>query len=278
MGLFSPQGVDFRWSYTNASLGISTMGTSIVPATGDNTFGSWAQVASAASISTDVYGIYIHFNAGNTSAVDRRILVDLGVDPAGGTNYTTVIPYLVASKAPSPGTMSGGIYYYFPLFIKAGSSVACRASSSTTTNVYAAVTFYGLPTRPEAVRVGSYVTAFGVITSSYSGASMTSGTSSYGAWRDLAPTDKDYWWWQIGLTQHSASMSNSVFSVQLAAWNTDQGILISDQRWLPTSAEVIANLPVYSAYGEVPPGVTLYTRAQATTSAISYVIVYGLGG
>mgnify|MGYP000538869217 FL=1 len=67
---FVPQGPDFQWVYSNTlnSQPAAAFGTSLTPGTGSfGDYGAWAQVASAANMAQDTYGVYINFNSGNSS-------------------------------------------------------------------------------------------------------------------------------------------------------------------------------------------------------------------
>lgn len=282
--LFVPQGADFQWYYSNTltTRPVAAYGTSCTPNTGNDTYGAWAQIASSANVPYDVYGVQICFNNGASSTIDRRILVNFGIDNAGGTNYTTVIPYLIAGKAYPYTTSPSGIWYYFPLYFKAGSSVAIQATSSNTTTFNTSVYLFGLPRRPEALRVGSYVDAFGVNILDRTGTVVTAGTTAEGAWTQLGTaTTKSYWWWQIGMGMETPTVNAAVLHADISAGNaTNKKILLENQLWASSTLEQLGNAPLtQNAYNNVAIGQLIYGRAQTSgTANATSLIAYGLGG
>jgi len=281
---FVPQGPEFQWYYSNTltTQPAATFGTSITPGTTSGVYGSWAQVATAANMAQDTYGVYICFNSGSTAISSRNILCEMGVDNAGGTAYQSVIPYLMAGNAIPYTTAPGGIFYYFPLYIKAGSTVAFRAMSNSATALRVSVYFYGQPARPEALRVGSYVDAFGVDITNRIGTSITAGTTSDGTFTQLgSATTKPYWWWQMGFNINNSAMNAATTHADIASGNnTNKKPLIENQIWTVTVNEQIGCIPAFlDAYKNVATGDLLYGRAQTTaTTTGTTMIAYGLGG
>lgn len=277
---FVPQGPDFQWVFSNTlnTQPASFYGTSITPST-SGSYGSWAQVATAANMAQDTYGVYICFNSGNTSGAVRNILCEMGVDNGGGTSYQSVIPYLMAGNA---AAYNSGIWYYFPLYIKSGSTVAFRAMSNSATALRVSVYFYGQPRRPEAVRAGSYVDAYGFNTGTRAGVSVNPGTTSEGSWATIDITSRSYWWWQAGLNINNATMNSASIHLDIAAGDpVNRKILFENQPWTSTTSETISCIPqTMNAYNNVAPNQVLFARAQQLGSVTSgtTVIIYGLGG
>src|SRR5262245_10261809 len=103
----------------------SPPGASVTPGA-SNAEGSWVQLASAANIANDVYALALMVGNGATSGQSKPHLLDIGEDPAGGTSYTALLSNLACGGTELTSVLGGGIQFYFPLFIKAGSSVAAR--------------------------------------------------------------------------------------------------------------------------------------------------------
>lgn len=287
MALFVPQGNDFQWTYSNISATRPTLagwGQSHTPSTTSGTFSNYATLVSAANITYDVYAIYLCFNAGATSNTIRNTLVNIGVDNAGGTNFDTRIPNLMCGSAAPINIGTGGIWYYFPLYIPAGSSIGIQAGSTVATAFRTALWLFGKPRRPESVRAGSYVTAFGAtLGTSWRGTNVTPGTTADGALTQIGTTTKSYWWWQAGFAQADASMTASALTLDVAAGSstTLNKILIQDQLWTVTAAEQIASFPQFpGSYNNVSVGENIYVRMQnsGNNDTGPNVIVYGLGG
>jgi hypothetical protein len=288
MALFVPQGNDFQWTYSNISATrpvITGWGLSHTPSTTASTFSTWATLISSANITQDVYAIYLCFNSGSSSATIRNTLVNIGVDTAGGTNFDIKIPNLMAGYAAPLNIGAGGIWYYFPLYIPAGSSVGIQAGSTVATAFFTAAWVFGKPRRPESIRAGSYVTAFGATTgTTWRGTNVTPGTTADGTLTQIGTaTTKSHWWWQAGFSVNDSTMTAAALTMDVLAGSstTLNKTLIQDQIWITTGAEQISSFPQFpGSYNNVSTGENIYARLQSSTTADtgSNVIVYGLGG
>lgn len=282
MGLFVPAAGDFKWQL--ASFGTArpsnTFMSAITPGTAP-TMGSWVNLITAGNMTQDAYGIMICINGGSTSATTRNVLVDIGVDNAGGTSYRVLIPYLMGGHAASY-TAGGGVWYYFPLFIPAGSALAARALGDVTTAIRVGAIVYGQPRRPDAVRVGSKVVSFGETAASATGTAITLGAASEGAWTQVgSATDRALWWWQAGYTCVDTTMTAQAIHLDVGSGNaTTKKILVQDLMLSVTTAEAINNLPrTAGCIGNVASGDLIYMRGQssATADTTTSVMAWGLG-
>jgi hypothetical protein len=277
----------FEWSVGNMSTPGVSPGTSVTPA--QNAMGNWANLLGA--LAHDVFGVMVNINTGGVATKSRDILVNIGVDTAGGTSYATVIPYLLGSCAGSYNlitTGGGGHWYYFPLFIKVGSTVAAQASinNATVGTVYVGIVCYGLPMRPCLEKVGSFVTAFGTTAASSAGTAVTSGSSgSKGNFTLLGTTTQDLWWWQLGIGCRSSAMAVLYYTADLAtgASASANKIIIPDKQFVTSTDETLSvyGMQDVSAYSETPAGSKVYARIAcngATPDANLSAIAYGLGG
>lgn len=269
---------NFVLSNVSATRPATAWGTSVTPAILAKS--TWVQIFTGAQVSTEIFGVLVLINNGSTSATTRNMLVDIGIDPLGGTNYTTVIPDLLGGHA-APITV-GGIYYYFPLYIPAGSSVAARAlGTATAFNV--ALTLFGKPRRPDSVMVGQKVFAFGAAGgTSAVGTTVTAGTTAEGAWTNLGSfTSMPLWWWQCGLTCTDNTMSANAHTIDIATGDaTNKDIVLQDVLSIFTAAEQITTLPaVYPGFDRTATGSLVYGRVQCsgTPDASLSMMAYGLG-
>lgn len=285
MALYVPQGQDFQWQYSNVSAtrpSTAGFGTTITSGATANTMGAWTQVVTGANMTNEGYGISVVFSNGFTSAATRNTLVNVGVDPAGGTNYTIKIPYLVAGHANTYAL--GGINYYFPLYIPKGASVALQSQGTTASGTVSAfVTIFGQPRRPDAVRCGSKVFAFGATTATSSGTVLTLGTSAEGAWTQVGTaTTMPLWWWQMGYTCLDTTMTASAIHFDLGSGTAASKKVLLENVIVRTTAteQVSIDQHVITAYNNVATGDLIYARGQSAASADTSpgVIVYGLGG
>lgn len=288
MGLFVPQGNDFQWSYSNITAtrpNIAGWGLSHTPSITASTFSAYTTLVAAANITHDVYAIYLCFNNNSAPAAIRNTLVNIGVDTAGGTNFVTKIPQLMCGNAAPLNIGAGGVWYYFPLFIPAGSSIGIQAGAVAAIAFNTAVWLYGKPRRPESIRTGSYVTAFGTQTgTAWRGTNITPGTTAVGALTQIgAATTRSHWWWQGGFCLQDTTATASALTLDVAAGSsiTLNKFLIEKQVWTVTGAEQISSFPLFpSSYNNVAVGENIYARMQSSAflDTGNNVAVYGLGG
>lgn len=285
MALFVPQGADFQWQYSlNSATRPTTtgFGTLVTAGATANTMGTWTQVVSGANMLNEGYGISIAFTNNFASATTRNMLVDVGIDTAGGTNYTTKIPFLVAGHANTYAL--GGIFYYFPLYIPAGASVAVRAQGTVASSTVSAnVTVFGQPRRPDAVRCGSKVFAFGTTSATSSGTVLTLGTTAEGAWTQVGTAaTQSLWWWQLGYTCIDTTMTASAIHFDIGSGTAAAKKILMENILVTTTATEQVNIMPHidRAYGNTTAGDLIYVRGQsaATADTSPGVIVYGLGG
>jgi len=285
MALYVPSGSDYKWSLsTTTGRPTTAFGTSVTP--GTNTMGSYAQLIAGASVTNDVWAILININSCAVSAAIRSALVDIGIDEAGGTSYTVKIPYLLVTSASPYNIGSGGVWYYFPLFIKAGSSIAARAqvNNATVGTLRCWATLFGQPRRPETTRLGQYVHSFGQTTASSSGTVFTCGTTAEGAWTQLgSATTRPLWWWQIGFdcAEATPNWTAQVIHLDNAAGDaTTKKVIIENLVICTTTAEQINNSPLTAGCtGNVAVGDLVYGRGQSsgTPDTPLSMMAYGLG-
>jgi hypothetical protein len=260
----------------------TNFGATITP--GINTYGSYASVLAGASVTYDVYGIGIAFNSNFVSTAARDTIVTIGLDPAGGSSFTDCISHLLASCAVPHAGSGDGVSYYFPLFIKAGSSIGAKASinNATVGTLRCWVTLYCQPSKPEAIKAGSFVTTFGANTAASRGTSVTPGTASEGAWTSLGALTQTHWYWQAGFGINSAAMATESLHMDLGIGDgSNNKIAISDQHIVTGATEYVSIMPPRGpCYVTGVSGDSVYGRLQnsgATTANMS-MIAYGVGG
>ena len=263
----------------------TTPGTSITPGA-SGAEGSWTEVASSANVAQDVYCITLYVMNHNTGGVDRSLLVDIGVDPAGGTSYTEKIANIACASVVTYTAGSGpGVRFTFPLFVKAGSSIAIRGSAvGTALAFFACVTLRGQPSRPEQLAFGSFSETVGTITGN-SGVAFTPGNAADGAWASLGTTAKAMWWWQLAYQCAGTTLSAQACFVELGYGPTgSQRTLIKLQHY-NTSAEtggagINENQDFGACFCPLPAGTELWVRGRnniAPTGTFSAVAI-GIGG
>lgn len=274
----------FLWHFSNYTTPSATPGTSVTPGA-SNAEGSWTQVATGANVAYDVCLLYIAIGGGNSTGAQKNHLLDIGVDPAGGTSYSAIISNIVCGQ--SQAVTTGWDEFVFPIQIKSGSSVAVRVQGSNATagTVRVVADFFGRPTNPEMVPCGSFSETIGTISSS-KGTSITPGNAAEGSWTSLGTTAKDLWDWQIGVQVDNATITAQYTSVDLAYGDaTNKEIILEDVAFgfygtAEIKASTLRGRSMIQRTRYVPAGSTIYARARCSTApATGYnITAIGIGG
>jgi hypothetical protein len=282
--IYSPFGPDFQWQFSNVATTrlVAGWGTShtagVAPA-----FSTYSTLVTAANVLSDVYLVELIFSNAFLAATTRNLLVNIGIDNAGGTNFVTKIPNLIAGHAGSM-IVGGGISYVFPLYIPSGSSIGIQASGNTGFTFNTAIKIYGQPRRPDAIRVGSYVTSFGVTAATATGTAITLGTTARGTYTQVgATTTRPHWWWQMGYTFIDTGVTAGSVAFDMAAGSstTANKQLMQNVLYFQDATERINNQPPFgNFYNNVAVGENVYIRGQGSGNAetSTSVAAYGLGG
>lgn len=273
------------WTYDNWGTNpAATIGTSVTPGA-SNTLGSWAQLASAANIAEDVAGFYLQIHTGATSAASKPQLLDIGIDPAGGTSYTPIISDFQIGASPSLA-QAGAREHYFPLHIPAGASVAARirGANATAGTVRIAARFYGrrsgilLP-------VGTFSETLGANTASSTGTAVTPGNAADGSWVDLGAITNPMWWWQLGYVVANTTVTAEYTYFEVAFGDASNKHTIFKEMHGGTTAETCGlaaqtQLLGVAAYCPVAAGDHIYVRARCNNAPDTdySVTVLGIGG
>lgn len=275
----------FNFTYDNWGANpASTIGTSVTPGA-SNAEGSWTQIASSANIAQDCYWLYLKIHSGSTASTIKSQLLDIGIDPAGGTSYTAFLSDLQIGAAPAL-TAAGAREYIFPIAIKAGSSVAVRIQgvAATAGTVRVAVRFYGQPTRPEVVPRGAFSQTFGSGSNSQ-GASITPGNAADGSWVDLGSVTSPLWWFQLGYSVANTTVTAEYTYLEVAwgdasnkhtMFKVMHGGTTNETSGLAAQTQMLA----CAAYNPVPAGANIYVRARCNNAPDTgyNANVVGIGG
>lgn len=266
----------FGWWYSLQTTPSTTPGVAVTPGSGSK--GSYVQLAAA--LANDVYFLRVWVNAGNTTATIRDILMDIGIDPAGGTSYaqTGGINNIFVPQASN--AIASGRWLSFPLFIKAGSTVGVRGQANNTSTFRVAIWFFGLPNNPHNIQVAQYSETIGV--SGNGGTPFTCGNSSaWGSWTSIGTTTRPCWHWTLAWGHNVGTTTAQMYFAELA-YSSDGSNMITIipcmPMFNPATAEQSGN-PLLNGIWEVPASGTLYVRGSATgTAETTEAVAVGLGG
>lgn len=247
----------------------TTDGTSTTP--GNNTKGSYSSaIISGANMAADAWWVDVWVGSGAGSAAARDTLVDIGMDPAGGTSYSVIIPDLVAPSS-APYATFGGIHYGFPLHIPAGASIAARSSVNNATGgtPRVAVRVLGRPCCPELLWKGQQVDAIGIVSASSRGTTITSGTTSDGTFTSLGTSPaRQARYVEVGMSINNAAMAALGYHLDVG-WGVSTGdtVIAQDVLVSTTAAEQVSKPWMQGAFCLVPPSSNIYGRMQCSGTA-----------
>lgn len=275
---------EFRVIPSHGRPAVGAYGTSITP--GNNAYGSYTEVMAGSLVTSDAFGIHINVNSNAVTASARDTLVDIGVDPSGGTSWVSTIPDLLASCAAPYDQKGSGVDYFFWVFVPSGSSLAAKATvnNATVGTLRVNCRILTKPKHPELLRglVGKYVRAFGTSVGSSSGTAVTPGQASDGAWTALGSAlAEPLWYWQVGFGVNNATMTNLVYHADLGlGTGTDIREAILDNIITMTTVEELGQKSGLGGYCDGATGDTVFGRAQCSGAPISGISMagYGVGG
>jgi hypothetical protein len=269
----------FAWSYSGTASPATSPGVAVTPGNGSK--GSYVALASGANIANDVYGLWINVNTGSTSTVARPIRLDIGVDPAAGTSYVVELADILcgASAAYATGL---GYMYYFPIFIKAGSSVGARAQGIETATLRVWAKFLGRPTNPDLVRAGQWAETVGS-PSGGGGVSFTPGNSgAEGSWASLGTSVRACWWWQVSAQINNGTITALMYFIDLAWGDGTNKTMIQENipLFAPGTSETMCFWNAQNGFADVPAGATLYVRGTCSGTTVTGLtaLAHGIGG
>lgn len=258
----------------------AAFGTTLTGGVAD-TYGSYVEVLSDASITEDCYGILINVN-NISGAAPKSATLTIGKDEAGGTSYVDWLTHLLCGDACAYTNMMGGIFYYFPMYIKAGTALAAKvASVNASATISCNLTVYGRPKNPGAVKCASKFESFGA--SAGNGTALTPGEAAEGAWTQMGSNPSTpLWWWQMGWQCDDTTMGNTCFHVDLARGDaSNKHIITENMVVLHDSAEFLGGFhyPTPFCGHDVTAADLLYMRGQCqtTTDATIQTAAYGVG-
>lgn len=249
-----------------ASLGedaSTSTGTSVAAHASANTLGSWVQLG--ADTTRDAY----LFAAAMTSiAQGVGHLVDIGIDPAGGTSFTPVVQQIavaVANTATAP-PLQAHFVPFGGLFVPAGSAVAARTRASTggETLDVRALLMSGSPD------VGyTWVETLGADTADSGGTSIDPGATANtkGAWTTLSAAtsyDIDAFVVMVNSSATLSAQNDAEGFIDIAIEvSSTQHIIVGNYPFMQSGSEITV-APRVLVPTPIPLGSKVVARAQST--------------
>lgn len=195
--MLGPEPFYFHNTVHNFGTVSTTPGTAITTTTTANTDGTAVTLLSA--LAFDVHYVTIAFGGTATAAASNSALLDILVDPAGGTSWTAFINDLAVGNRGVlgvAGTLKDpNAFFHFPVFIKAGTSIGARIRWPQAAALAGRVLIqcYGDPSQPDQWWCGTGVETLGAVPASSSSTAVALGTSSaLGSWVTIGTSSYRY--------------------------------------------------------------------------------------
>lgn len=195
MALIVPSGPVF--AYVSNSLtgtpSATVPGSAVTPGTSDTFNLSYTMIS---AVTHDVEYIIVGWAGGTaTSGADNSAVLDVLIDPAGGTSWAStplIEGLLIGGSAIATVSVTQAHRYHFPIWVKSGTSIGVRAKTShsvAAANPRCTLTAYGGVRNPAAWWCGTRVETIGVTVATSSGTSFTAGNSgSFSGWTNFGST------------------------------------------------------------------------------------------
>lgn len=276
------------WGFTDAVSSLTGkpptgggINTAFAPGT-SNADGTAVSVLSA--LAFDVHYLIVGVQGVSLSTVAAYCLLDVLIDTAGGTSWTSMIDDLVCGFTPtSDRSQQMSLFYSFPLYIPAGASLGVRARCSHTAAVTGndpKVVFwaYGNPSRPEMWWCGSKVESLGINASTSKGTDVIPGdTGTYGSWTSIGTSGGRYGAVQYGLNGSNATQNALGYYWQIGTGSTQ----LPGSPTMFTADDVTE---IYTTAGnqgpifcDIPESTTLQMRATCSGTAQTHnAAIYGV--
>jgi len=281
MPLYVPAST-FQWSANTFGSTWSTAAFGVTHTPGTNTKAAWTN-SGLGVLPYDVYHIDIVAGVAGTTGAANGYLMDIGIDPAGGTSYTTEIPNLAFGFT---SVVHGPKMWSFPLFIKAGSTIGFRAQkNSGTTACRIGMKVHGAPTHPELHPTGTFVQTINANeTTSFGTTAFVAGTSgAAGNWTaSLGTLTYDSWWWQMSWVANDTGFTKAHAYYMDISTSTDGGTT----KEIAIEKECYALIDTESSYSnssenisKQPAGATVYARGTYTGTTLetpTYAIIHAV--
>lgn len=230
-----------------------------------NVYGAW-QNFGVLSSTYDTHILEVVFSLASLANNSKCSMVDIGIDPAGGTSFTSIISDVVLGT-PGPFDDGTGIrptIFEFYRRIPAGASVGIRGKQNhaTPSTFRGGVIAWGKPSRPSLAFVGSAVETIGATAATSQGTAIVPGNAGEGAWTLIGTSTYRGRRIDIGYAIDNTNVTGQGLYIDVAYG--DGATLVT----VITRAHVLANPNeiVHQLYNgrfcDIPAGSALYARVR----------------
>jgi hypothetical protein len=180
-----------------------------------------AAVGVLGALAHDVHFLVIGVGGTSVASGAGNALLDILIDPAGGTSWSSLIDDLCVGMAASLGSaVTFGYWFQFPIWIPAGATVGVRCRTAHTADITTGkvvMTASGSPSRPDAWWCGQKVETLGVDPATSRGTDVTPGNSgAFGSWTSIgAPTTARIGSIQFSVNGTDAAAANERFHSEI---------------------------------------------------------------
>lgn len=239
-------------------------------------------------VNHDIHYLVLGFSGFSSSTANGQTLMEIQVDPTGAGGGTEVlVDGLICGMTTPYAAASAGMtmWYHFPVWVKAGSSLRFRARTRHTSAFsIGRVMGYGFgdPSRPEMWWCGRKIESLGLDKANSQGTDVApAGANSWGSWTSIgSPTSFRYGAIQAGINGATATTSPIGYALQVG----------NGDRTLPGLGQLYrlyTSLERGTVWGGVTPnfcdiaaGTQMQARlyAGAASGQTLNVALYGVGG
>ena len=252
----------------------NTPGTAVT-AGASNADGSTGTLLTA--VPFDVEMMMFGFLNYNTTGTNTATLIDILVDPAGGTTWDTTNPLINDLLAGQSATVTGlvGIpmWYHFPLWYKSGASFGARARNASGSTVAGRVVMIakGGNGNPGSYWCGQSVESIGITAASSTGTAHTPGNSgSFSSWANIGSTQVGNGGAvQFGVHSAQSTLTAIQYYFQFGIASTQIGPTIHR---ICTTAEQGSNSQTGPIWYASPNGTQWMARATASGTAVAHAV------
>jgi hypothetical protein len=256
--LWTPMNGEIMMETDIAITGDASPGAQPVTGAAASTKGAYVQNIASTAFDTFLIGVFASNYA--ASATDSNLMVDIAV---GAATEEIIIPDLMMGLCSQAVSRA----YYFPLYIPAGTRIACRAAGQrVTTAVSVGVVLYG-GAEPPPWRVGRKVTTYGVTTVPNGTTVVPGASAAQGAFTEItASTTEDHFalipGFQPGVDT-TKGLIRYVVTMGLGA-ATEEALSQPYMFGIDTAESMSGPLNPFPTFTEVPSGTRIAVRASAS--------------